>query len=95
MLLFQRAKIQDKCKQFTTVPFKLLPSFVLFQRAKIQDKCKQFTTGQRYNYHFVLLFQRAKIQDKCKQFKTVAVHVDGVGLFHHYLKDLHVGLFHA
>ena len=42
--LFQRAKIQDKCKQFTTYPNFARPEARLFQRAKIQDKCKQFTT---------------------------------------------------
>ena len=42
--LFQRAKIQDKCKQFTTIFFLVLLLHLLFQRAKIQDKCKQFTT---------------------------------------------------
>ena len=42
--LFQRAKIQDKCKQFTTRPQLMETLIRLFQRAKIQDKCKQFTT---------------------------------------------------
>ena len=42
--LFQRAKIQDKCKQFTTISLLTFGTFTLFQRAKIQDKCKQFTT---------------------------------------------------
>ena len=42
--LFQRAKIQDKCKQFTTIDAETQNTFELFQRAKIQDKCKQFTT---------------------------------------------------
>ena len=44
-MLFQRAKIQDKCKQFTTVHGQTLTVAELFQRAKIQDKCKQFTTA--------------------------------------------------
>ena len=70
-LLFQRAKIQDKCKQFTTA----FPWFEfvegLFQRAKIQDKCKQFTTASDFQANGIVLFQRAKIQDKCKQFTTV------------------------
>ena len=43
-LLFQRAKIQDKCKQFTTGRRDVRTTLGLFQRAKIQDKCKQFTT---------------------------------------------------
>ena len=43
--LFQRAKIQDKCKQFTTRATALQRFLELFQRAKIQDKCKQFTTS--------------------------------------------------
>ena len=42
--LFQRAKIQVICKQFTTVAVGKIPQLGLFQRAKIQDKCKQFTT---------------------------------------------------
>ena len=42
--LFQRAKIQDKCKQFTTGGAAAFLDVVLFQRAKIQDKYKQFTT---------------------------------------------------
>ena len=42
--LFQRAKIQDKCKQFTTEKLTVYLGHELFQRAKIQDKCKQFTT---------------------------------------------------
>ena len=42
--LFQRAKIQDKCKQFTTLWCVCTSRYWLFQRAKIQDKCKQFTT---------------------------------------------------
>ena len=45
--LFQRAKIQDKCKQFTTLMFKTNCKMKLFQRAKIQDKCKQFTTANQ------------------------------------------------
>ena len=68
--LFQRAKIQDKCKQFTTCRM-IKPKYIsLFQRAKIQDKCKQFTTLIILLIHLQLLFQRAKIQDKCKQFTT-------------------------
>ena len=43
IVLFQRAKIQDKCKQFTTISYFIGERNVLFQRAKIQDKCKQFT----------------------------------------------------
>ena len=43
--LFQRAKIQDKCKQFTTKLLDVNSFDWLFQRAKIQDKCKQFTTA--------------------------------------------------
>ena len=46
VLLFQRAKIQDKCKQFTTAGGKEAFIVKLFQRAKIQDKCKQFTTNR-------------------------------------------------
>ena len=42
--LFQRAKVQDKCKQFTTCRLVVKRLKVLFQRAKVQDKCKQFTT---------------------------------------------------
>ena len=71
--LFQRAKIQVKCKQFTTsVDFRLF-DVVLFQRAKIQVKCKQFTTGFNVILTLDLLFQRAKIQVKCKQFTTNCV----------------------
>ena len=43
-LLFQRAKIQVKCKQFTTELEQFKDANELFQRAKIQVKCKQFTT---------------------------------------------------
>ena len=68
--LFQRAKIQDKCKQFTTVEGAIDGMKRLFQRAKIQDKCKQFTTTCLVTMLHLWLFQRAKIQDKCKQFTT-------------------------
>ena len=68
--LFQRAKIQDKCKQFTTSPSIRHFGEMLFQRAKIQDKCKQFTTEKVKSSFEKALFQRAKIQDKCKQFTT-------------------------
>ena len=68
LTLFQRAKIQDKCKQFTTKNQGMIPWCLLFQRAKIQDKCKQFTTIKEVFDKNLLLFQRAKIQDKCKQF---------------------------
>ncbi|MBR0176050.1 MAG: hypothetical protein IJQ11_01295, partial [Bacteroidales bacterium] len=34
--LFQRAKIQDKCKQFTTMAGVMCWLVMLFQRAKIQ-----------------------------------------------------------
>ena len=68
--LFQRAKIQDKCKQFTTLGEMPSIRHKLFQRAKIQDKCKQFTTTSRWCRWRPRLFQRAKIQDKCKQFTT-------------------------
>ena len=74
--LFQRAKIQDKCKQFTTTLHKVILPLLLFQRAKIQDKCKQFTTSVLDDPIERELFQRAKIQDKCKQFTTA----DGIGL---------------
>jgi hypothetical protein len=70
VMLFQRAKIQDKCKQFTTIIHKVDLRNVLFQRAKIQDKCKQFTTDKGRVLKRSVLFQRAKIQDKCKQFTT-------------------------
>ena len=62
-LLFQRAKIQDKCKQFTTMSRMLPPMTTLFQRAKIQDKCKQFTTARVKKYRFCCCFkeQRYKI----------------------------------
>ena len=43
--LFQRAKIQVKCKQFTTHIRKYIRITLLFQRAKIQVKCKQFKTA--------------------------------------------------
>ena len=72
-LLFQRAKIQDKCKQFTTTLAYILGYGWLFQRAKIQDKCKQFTTDFYEWVYSLKLFQRAKIQDKCKQFTTCIV----------------------
>ena len=68
--MFQRAKIQDKCKQFTTAASFCRISGKLFQRAKIQDKCKQFTTVHLKETEPEMLFQRAKIQDKCKQFTT-------------------------
>ena len=68
--MFQRAKIQDKCKQFTTKQIQWYDEQMLFQRAKIQDKCKQFTTLLQTALIIGLLFQRAKIQDKCKQFTT-------------------------
>ena len=77
--LFQRAKIQDKCKQFTTRRAFGTGGLWLFQRAKIQDKCKQFTTKIYYFPADYLLFQRAKIQDKCKQFTTSGVLDDFVG----------------
>ena len=73
--LFQRAKIQDKCKQFTTVSLSKSLPLKLFQRAKIQDKCKQFTTVTFDIADPTVLFQRAKIQDKCKQFTTVVVYL--------------------
>ena len=69
-LLFQRAKIQVKCKQFTTRGAFFAPPTALFQRAKIQVKCKQFTTCRRIRSGTPALFQRAKIQVKCKQFTT-------------------------
>ena len=69
--LFQRAKIQDKCKQFTTAQRRTVNKLKLFQRAKIQDKCKQFTTDYESTKPNHRLFQRAKIQDKCKQFTTL------------------------
>ena len=71
--LFQRAKIQDKCKQFTTTTAMLTQQTKLFQRAKIQDKCKQFTTELESQLFVLKLFQRAKIQDKCKQFTTQVI----------------------
>ena len=71
LMLFQRAKIQDKCKQFTTHLTVLPLMIVLFQRAKIQDKCKQFTTISYFIGERNVLFQRAKIQDKCKQFTFI------------------------
>ena len=70
LVLFQRAKIQDKCKQFTTGFTVNISTCTLFQRAKIQDKCKQFTTVGLVACPLRALFQRAKIQDKCMQFTT-------------------------
>ena len=62
-LLFQRAKIQDKCKQFTTIPEGFGGALLLFQRAKIQDKCKQFTTTARFFGKILPLFQSTTIQE--------------------------------
>ena len=71
--LFQRAKLQDKRKQFTTNWEGTLTGSVLFQRAKLQDKRKQFTTYFVYMGFDCMLFQRAKLQDKRKQFTTPQV----------------------
>ncbi len=68
--MFQRAKVQDKRKQFTTNAPMLAFNEALFQRAKVQDKRKQFTTLSADDLKTQLLFQRAKVQDKRKQFTT-------------------------
>ena len=68
--LFQRAKIQDKCKQFTTQRSSFSSSSCCFkeQRYKINASNSQLLASAHDDR--LELFQRAKIQDKCKQFTT-------------------------
>ena len=70
--LFQRAKIQDKCKQFTTQKTVFAEMRKLFQRAKIQDKCKQFTTNAAWFQWSYSCFkeQRYKINASNSQRKS-------------------------
>ena len=70
MSLFQRAKIQDKCKQFTTALYDKFHGTCCFkeQRYKINaSKSQRYSVCSSFS---PWLFQRAKIQDKCKQFTT-------------------------